>query len=139
MLERTARAVEDQMIRGVFVAVLSSTVLLSVEPSFAQCRATLPPAAERVGHWQYRIVQGKRCWFGQTKAAARAVAIGKRMRIATKSEPVHASTSLKPLAKPPVIVPMPTLPVAPSDENDDIWPKPDASFAQRFEAARAGR
>ena len=127
------------MIRGVFVAVLSCTLLLSVGPVFAQCRTTLPPASERAGHWQYRIVHGKRCWFGQTKAAARSVAIAGRVRLATKSEPVHAMTGLKPLAKPPVIVLMPTLPVAPPDEYDDIWPKPDASFAQRFEAARAAR
>jgi hypothetical protein len=127
------------MIRGVFVVVLSCILLLSVRPSFAQCRTALPPAAERAGHWQYRIAHGKRYWFGQTKAAARGVAIGKRVRIATESKPVHAMTGLKPLAKAPVIVPMPVLPVAPPDENDDIWPKPDASFDQRFEAARAGR
>jgi hypothetical protein len=66
------------MARGVFVALLSCTVLSSVEPAYAECYTILPPAAERAGYWQYRTVHGKRCWFGPLKARARAhvVALG---------------------------------------------------------------
>jgi hypothetical protein len=128
------------MPRGAFVAVLTCTILSSVGPTYAECRTTLPPAAERAGHWQYRSVQGKRCWFGPLKAGARAKArVIKRVRVVARTERVRATTGMEPLAKPPVIVPMPVLPVALPDENDEIWPKPDASFEQRFEAVRGGR
>jgi hypothetical protein len=49
-----------------------------------------------------------------------------------------ATTGIAPLTK-PVIVPMPMLPVALPDENDEVWPKPDASLEQRFDAVRLGR
>jgi hypothetical protein len=128
------------MPRGAFVAVLSCSVLLSVEPTYAKCRTSLPPASERAGYWQYRIVHGKRCWFGPLKAGARAYArVIKRVRVVARTKPVRATVGMEPLAKPPVIVPMPVLPVALPDENDEIWPKPDASFEQRFDAVRGGR
>jgi len=147
------------MPRGAFAAVLSCTVLCSVEPAFAECRTTLPPASERAGHWQYRIAQGKRCWYGPLKAGApararvvkrapRAVARAEPAPIVAKAEPVpavappepvRATSGLEPLARLPVIVTMPTLPAVPPIDDDDIWPKPDASFAQRFDAIRLGR
>jgi hypothetical protein len=128
------------MQRGAFVAVLSCTVLSSVEPTYAECRTSLPPASERAGYWQYRTVHGIRCWFGPLKAGARAHArVIKPLRVVARTEPVRATTGFGPLAKPPVIVPMPMLSVAPPDENDEIWPKPDASFDQRFDAVRGGR
>jgi hypothetical protein len=128
------------MRRGAFVVVLSCTVLSSVQPTYAECRTSLPPASERAGHWQYRIVQGKRCWFGPLKAGARARArVIKPVRVAGRPEAVRATTGIEPFTKPPVIVPMPKLPVALPDENDEIWPKPDASFEQRFDAVRLGR
>jgi hypothetical protein len=37
------------------------------------------------------------------------------------------------------VVVVPTLPVFTPDENDEIWPKPDANFEERFDAVRAGR
>jgi hypothetical protein len=100
----------------------------------------LPPASERAGYWQYRGVNGKRCWFGPLKAGARARArVIKPVRVVARAEPVRATTGFEPLAKPPVIVPMPMLPAAPPEDNDEIWPKPDASFEQRFDAARGIR
>jgi hypothetical protein len=60
------------MARGVFVAVLSCTVLSSVEPAYAECYTILPPAAERAGYWQYRTVHGKR----KARARAHVVALG---------------------------------------------------------------
>jgi hypothetical protein len=128
------------MSRGAFVAVLSCTILLSVEPTYAECRSSLPPASERAGYWQYRTVHGKRCWFGPLKVGARAHARGiKPVRLVARSELVRTTPGFEPLVKPPVIVPIPMLPVALSDENDEIWPKPDASFEQRFEAVRGSR
>jgi len=132
--------------------------MCSVEPAFPECRTTLPPASERAGHWQYRIAQGKRCWYGPLKAGAPArarvikpvravartepapaVATGEPVRATTGADPVNATTGLEPLARLPVIVTMPTLPAAPPVEDDEIWPKPDATFAQRFDAIRLGR
>ena len=128
------------MPRGAFVVVLSCTVLSSVEPTYAECRTSLPPASERTGYWQYRTVHGKRCWYGPLKAGARAQArVIKPVRVVARPKPVRATTGIEPLAKSPVIVPVPMLPVAPPDENDEIWPKPDASFEQRFDAVRLGR
>jgi len=130
------------MRRAAFAAVLSCTVLCSVEPTFAECRTSLPPASERAGHWQYRLVQGKRCWFGPLKAGASAPAparVIKPVRVVARAEPVRATTGFKPSAKPLVMVPMPVLPVTPPDDDDEIWPKPDASFTQRFDALRGGR
>jgi hypothetical protein len=128
------------MPRGAFVAVLSCSVLLSVEPTYAKCRTSLPPASERAGYWQYRIVHGKRCWFGPLKAGARAYArVIKPVRVVARPEPVRATTGFQPLARPPALVPMPMLPMAPPDENDEIWPKPDATFEQRFDAVHGGR
>jgi|SRR5215510_8023589 len=128
------------MPRGAFIAVLSCTVLSSVEPAYAECQTRLPPASERAGHWQYRSVQGKRCWSGPLKAGVRAPAKAiKPVRVVAGTGPVRATTGMEPLANPPVIVPVPMLPVAPPDENDEIWPKPDASFEQRFDAVRGGR
>src|SRR5919201_6860917 len=116
------------MPRGVFIAVLSCTVLLSAGPTYAECRTSLPPASERAGYWQYRTLQGKRCWFGPLKAGARAHAsVTKPAPVVTRTEPVRATTGFEPWPQPPVVVPMPTLPLAPPDENDEIWPKPDAS------------
>src|SRR5215510_12334810 len=115
------------MPRGAFAAVLLCTVLSSVEPAFAECRTSLPPASERAGHWQYRIADGKRCWFGPLKAGARAQArVIRPVRVVAAAEPVHATTGFERLAKPPVIVPVPVLPAAPPHEDDEIWPKPDA-------------
>jgi hypothetical protein len=118
----------------------------------------LPPASDRAGHWQYRIAQGKRCWYGPLKAGASArarvikreravaktepapaVAPGEPVRLTTGPDPVHATTGLEPLARLPVIVTMPKLPAGPPIDDDEIWPKPDASFAQRFDAIRLGR
>jgi len=127
------------MTRGAFAAVLACTVLCSVEPAFAECRTSLPPASERAGHWQYRSVQGKRCWYGPLKAGAPARArVIKPVRVVASAEPVRATTGFAPLARLPVIVTVPMVPAAPI-EDDDIWPKPDASFAQRFNAVRLGR
>ena len=127
------------MPRAAFVAVLSCTILSSVEPTYAECRS-LPPASERAGHWQYRIVQGKRCWFGPLKTGASAQArVIRPVRVAARPKPVRATTGVEPSAKPPVIVPVPPMPALPPDENDEVWPKPDASFEQRFEAVRGGR
>src|SRR5262245_14542769 len=124
------------MPRAAFVAVLSCTILSSVEPTYAECRS-LPPASERAGHWQYRIVQGKRCWFGPLKTGASAQArVIRPVRVAARPKPVRATTGVEPSPKPPVIVPLPPLP---PEENDEVWPKPDASFEQRFEAVRGGR
>src|SRR5262245_27138305 len=50
---KNAREWRILMPRGAFAAVLACTVLCSVEPAFAECRASLPPASERAGHWQY--------------------------------------------------------------------------------------
>jgi len=149
---------EDLMPRGAFAAVLACTVLCSVEPAFAECRTSLPPASERAGHWQYRMSQGKRCWYGPLKAGApararvvkparvvaraepvRATTDAEPVRATTEAEPVRATTGLEPLARLPVIVTMPMLPAAPPIDDDEIWPKPDASFAQRFDAIRLGR
>src|SRR5215470_3580621 len=128
------------MPRAAFAAVLSCTVLCSVEPVFAECRTSLPPASERAGHWQYRVAQGKRCWFGPLKAGAPARArLIKPMRVAARAQPVRATAGFEPSAKPLAIVPMPMLFIAPPDDDDEIWPKPDASFAQRFDAIRLGR
>jgi hypothetical protein len=127
------------MPRAAFVAVLSCTILSSVEPTYAECRS-LPPASERAGHWQYRIVQGKHCWFGPLKTGARAQArVIRPVRVAARPKPVSATTGVVTSPKPPVIVPVPSLPALPPEENDEVWPKPDASFEQRFEAVRGGR
>src|SRR5262245_35811698 len=117
------------MPRGAFIAVLSCTVLVSVEQAYAECRTALPPAAERAGYWQYRIVHGRRCWFGPLKASAHA-----HVRII---KPVRATTGIQPITKQPVLKPV--RPVAPLDDSDEIWPKPDASFEQRFDAVRDGQ
>jgi|SRR5215475_503089 len=128
------------MPRGAFVAVLSCTILSSTAPALAECRTSLPPASERAGYWQYRNVHGKRCWFGPLKASARAYAkVVAPVRVITRNEPVHTTTSFESLAKPPVLVPMPKLPVVPPEENNEIWPQPDASFEQRFNAVKAGQ
>jgi len=122
------------MHRGAFAAVLSCTVLVSVEPAYAECRTALPPTAERAGYWQYHVIDGRRCWFGPLKAAARAQA---RIIMATP-KPVRTTTGMRPTAKPPVLGPMPAVPVVPPDDDDEIWPKPDANFDQRFDALRDG-
>jgi hypothetical protein len=128
------------MPRGVFVAVLSYILLFSAGPTYAECRNSLPPTSERVGHWQYRTIHGKRCWFGSLKPGARARAgVTKPVPVMARSEPVRATTGFDPLPNPPVIVPMPTFPVAPPQEHDELWPKPDASFDQRFDAVRDAR
>jgi hypothetical protein len=152
------------MPRGAFVAVLSCAALLSVEQAYAECRTALPPAAERGGYWQYRLVGGKRCWYGPLKAGARAqaqpatparvvaepkpvrvVAKPKPVRVAAKPKPVRvaaksksarATTGFERMTKPSVLAPTPVLPVAPLDGDDEIWPKPDANFDQRFDAVR---
>jgi hypothetical protein len=102
------------MPRGAFVAVLSCTVLLSVEPAYAECQTTLPPAAERAGYWQYRTVQGKRCWFGPLKAPTRA-------HVVAAQKPARATIGIELSSKPSV---MPVLPVPPREEDPEIWPKP---------------
>jgi hypothetical protein len=128
------------MPRGAFVAILSCAVLVSVEPASAECRTALPPAAERAGYWKYRIVHGTRCWFGPLKAGAGAHArLVKPVRVVARPKPARATTGFGRMTKPPVLAPMPVLPVAPLDDNDEIWPKPDASFDQRFDAVRDGR
>jgi len=128
------------MHRGAFVAVISCTVLSSVEPAYAECQTSLPPTSERAGYWQYRVVHGKRCWFGPLKAGTRAQArVIKPVRVVAGTEPVRATTGMEPLAKLPLIVSVPMLPMAPPDENDEIWPKPDATFEQRFDAVHGGR
>jgi len=125
------------MSRGVFVAVLSYTVLLSAGPTYAECRTSLPPPSERAGYWQYRTVHGKRCWFGALKTGARAQAgVLKPVPVVPKREPVRATTGFEPLPNTPVIVPIPTIPIAPPQDTDEIRPKPDASFDQRFDAVR---
>jgi len=127
------------MPRAAFVAVLSCTILASVEPTYAECQS-LPPAAERAGYWQYRVVQGKRCWFGPRKTGASAQArVIRPIRVAARPKPVRATTGTEPSARPPVIVPVPRLPALPPEENDEVWPKPDANFEQRFDAVRSGR
>src|SRR5215813_2084018 len=130
------------MFRRAFVAVLLCSVLTPVEQAYAECRTTLPPAAERAGYWQYRIVHGKRCWFGPLKAGARAnAAIVKRARVVTRPKAVRTTTGMKPIIESPVrAMPAPevTPQVTPPDDNDEIWPKPDANFAQRFDALRQG-
>jgi hypothetical protein len=122
------------MSRGAFVAVLSCTVLSSVEPAYAKCQTSLPPAAERAGYWQYRIVHGKRCWFGPLKAQARA-------HVVATQKPARAATGIEPSSKPSVMRVLPVPPrdddpeiwpkPAPPDDDPEIWPKPDG-FEQRF-------
>jgi len=124
------------MPRAAFVAVLSCTFLSSVEPTYAECRS-LPPASERAGYWQYRIVHGKRCWFGPLKAGARAHAsVIRPMRFAARPKHVRATTGIGHLPKPAVVMPLPPIP---REENDQAWPEPDASFEQRFEPVRGER
>jgi hypothetical protein len=109
------------MPRGAFVAVLSCTVLSSVEPAYADCQTNLPPAAERAGHWQYRTVHGKRCWFGPLKARARA-------HVVATQKPARANIGIEQSSNPSVMrVPL----VPPPDDDPEIWPKPDG-FEQRF-------
>jgi hypothetical protein len=82
-------------------------------------------------------VHGKRCWFGPLKPGARAQArVMKHVPVIAKTEPVRATTGFGPLPNTPVIVSIPTFPIAPAKETDEIWPKPDASFDQRFDAVR---
>src|SRR5215470_13519606 len=127
------------MTRAAFVAVLSCTILASVEPTYAECQS-LPPASERAGYWQYRSVHGKRCWFGPRKTGVSAQArVIRPIRFAARPKPVRATTGEEPSPKPPIIVPVPPLPALRPEENDEIWPKPDASFDQRFDAVRDGR
>jgi len=119
------------MPRAAFVAVLSCAFLSSVAPSCAEC-LSLPPASERAGYWQYRIVHGKRCWFGPLKADARAHAsIIRPMRLGARPKSVRAPTRIHQLAKPTGTV---TLPPLPREESDDVWPEPEPNFEQRFEA-----
>jgi hypothetical protein len=119
------------MPRGAFVAVLSCIVLSSVESAYAECQTTLPPAAERAGHWQYRTVHGKRCWFGPLKARADA-------HVVAAQKPARATAGIELSSKPsvmrvpprendPEIWPKP----APLDDDPEIWPKADG-FEQRF-------
>jgi len=118
------------MPRGAFVAVLSCTVLSSVEPTYAECRTTLPPAAERAGYWQYRVVNGKHCWFGPLKAASRA-------QVIAKQKPPRATTGIARSSKSPTMHVVPTRSPdndpeiwpkpAPPDDDPDVWPKPDGS------------
>jgi hypothetical protein len=120
------------MPRGAFVAVLSCAVLSSVQPAYAECRTSLPPAAERAGYWQYRTVHGKRCWFGPLKARARVVATQKPARATTgikqSSNPsVTRVLLVPPRDDDPEIWPRPARP----DHDSEIWPKPDG-FEQRF-------
>jgi hypothetical protein len=121
------------MARGAFVAVLSCTVLLSVEPAYAECHTSLPPAAERAGHWQYRTVHGKRCWFGPLKARARAhgVATQKPARATTSIEQSSNPSVMRVLLVPPDDDPEIWPKSAPPDDDPEIWPKPDG-FEQRF-------
>jgi hypothetical protein len=107
----------------------------SASPTFRENPDGQSTLSERAGYWQYRIVHGKRCWFGPPKAGARARAsVIRPVRVGVSPKPVRATTGIEPLAKPPVIVPVPPLPVLPPEENDEVWPAPDASFEQRFEA-----
>src|SRR5947208_16052659 len=107
------------MSRGAFVAVLSCTVLSSVEPTYAECHTSLPPASERAGYWQYRTVHGKRGWCGPLTAGAPAHArVMKPVRVVARTDHVRVTTAFEPLARPLVIVPIPVLPVAPPAEND---------------------
>jgi hypothetical protein len=105
------------MPRGAFVAVLSCTVLSSVEPAYAECQTSLPPAAERAGYWQYRTVHGKRCWFGPLKARARA-------HVVATQKPARATTGIEQSSNPSV---MRVLLVPPPDHDPEIWPKPAPS------------
>jgi hypothetical protein len=102
------------MPRGAFIAVLSCTVLLPVEPAYAECRTTLPPAAERAGYWQYHTARGKRCWFGPLKVGARA-------HVVAKQQPVRATTGVEQSSKATV---MRVLHVPPPHDDPEIWPKP---------------
>jgi hypothetical protein len=110
------------------------TVLSSVEPAYAECRTTLPPAAERADYWQYHTVRGKRCWFGPLKVGARA-------HVVANQQPVRATTGIEQSSNPsemrvlhvppphddPEILPKP----APPNDDPEIWPKPDG-VDQRF-------
>jgi hypothetical protein len=53
------------------------------------------------------------------------------MRFAARPKHVRASTGIRQLAKPAVVVPLPPLP---REESDEAWPEPDPSFERRFEA-----
>jgi len=112
---------------------------MSVEQAYAECRTELPPSAERAGYWQYRVIHGKRCWFGPLKAGARAGArMPEPVRVVATPKPVRTTTGMRPITRPPVMAPMSVRPVVPPDDDDEIWPKPDANFDQRFDAVRDG-
>lgn len=96
---------------GIMIGVAASVAVIRPAAAAASCQSSLPPKAARAGYWRYRVVGGRRCWFGRwAKGHAPRVVAAK---------------------------PKPEAPLPPQDEMPDVWPpresfEPKGSFVNRW-------
>lgn len=113
---RAARRVAEASLGFLIVGVL---VLSASSVQAIECRAE--PPAHRSGHWSYRIIDGRKCWYQGKKMISKSLLHWRAANIApnkaTNAEPLAAVPSVSRTILDPVSCCWPQLDVAENFES----------------------